>query len=44
MPKEAKLCKDAGANVFVVGSYIYRHSEVEEKRKAISEIRKAFSI
>ena len=42
-PKEAKLCADAGANVFVVGSYIYKNENFEEKKNAIAEIRHALS-
>lgn len=42
-PFEAKLCADAGANVFVVGSYIYRHENIEDKKRAIAEIRNALN-
>ncbi|MCM3799934.1 ribulose-phosphate 3-epimerase [Caldibacillus thermoamylovorans] len=38
-PEEAKLCAEAGANVFVVGSYIYKHESSEDKQKAIADIK-----
>lgn len=37
---EAKLCADAGANVFVVGSYIYKNKSYEDKKRAVAEIKK----
>ncbi|MFC4619423.1 ribulose-phosphate 3-epimerase [Camelliibacillus cellulosilyticus] len=40
-PHEAKLCAEAGANVFVVGSYIYKHHRLDDKKQAIASIRAA---
>lgn len=39
-PDTAKLCKEAGANVFVAGSYIY---DSEDPGQQISNLRKALS-
>ncbi|MFZ4451690.1 ribulose-phosphate 3-epimerase [Salibacterium aidingense] len=40
-PVEAKRCADAGANIFVVGSYIYKHAKAKSKADAMQQIKKA---
>lgn len=37
IPETAKLCKDAGASVFVAGSYIYGAVQPSEQIKALKE-------
>lgn len=37
VPQTAKLCKEAGANVFVAGSYIYDADKPEERIQALKE-------
>lgn len=37
IPETAKLCKDAGASVFVAGSYIYGADQPSEQIKALKE-------
>ncbi|EOT38632.1 ribulose-phosphate 3-epimerase [Enterococcus columbae] len=37
VPQTAKLCKEAGANVFVAGSYIYDADHPEERIQALKE-------
>lgn len=40
-PAEAKMCADAGANVFVVGSYIFKNKAFDDKKRAVETIREA---
>lgn len=42
-PIEVKKCVDAGANIFVVGSYIYRYANDNDKMDAIQQIKNAFN-
>ncbi|GGE31555.1 ribulose-phosphate 3-epimerase [Pullulanibacillus camelliae] len=42
-PETAKQCLDAGANIFVVGSYIYKHRNDADKKHAIKTIRRAIN-
>lgn len=37
VPETAKLCKEAGANVFVAGSYIYNATDVKASMDALKE-------
>lgn len=37
VPETAKLCKEAGANVFVAGSYIYNATDVKASMNALKE-------
>ncbi|HJF19183.1 MAG TPA: ribulose-phosphate 3-epimerase [Enterococcus columbae] len=37
VPQTAKLCKEAGANIFVAGSYIYDADKPEERIQALKE-------
>lgn len=38
-PVEVKKCADAGANIFVVGSYIYQNANDNDKLDAVQEIK-----
>lgn len=38
VPETAKLCKDAGCDVFVAGSYIYGAEHPEERIRALREV------
>ena len=37
VPETAKLCKEAGADVFVAGSYIYNATDVKASIDALKE-------